>query len=999
MPSKEAVAEFKVITNGLAAEYGRLSGGAVILATRSGTNEFHGSGYEFFKNDKLNANDWNSNRLGRSKGVFHDNVFGFTFGGPIELPKIYSGKDKTFFFLNYEGLRHFTGSNANQASVPTALERSGDFSQSLIDNGNKVQIFDPDTGYINSSGQVMRNPFPGNKIPESRFDPLAKIYMGYYPGANQAPLANTSNVNNYVYTRNSPSSNNRWTGRLDQNWSPSHMTHFSISQYSFGQNTPRALSELEAVGVNNAEAYTASVEHNWTMNPTTIFTFRGGVVRSKSYSGSAVNVDATSWNLPANVINLLGGTNTGRVPAITNMAGLTGLGGGSITDTRDTAYNASVAVQKMWGKHTFKAGYEHRRYYTNETTGGNFEMSSERSVTALNPASVNTTGAVFAGYLLGKTTWGDGNQFAGPASVQTYHGAYAQDDIKLTNKLTLNVGVRWDYEPPRLERFDRQVFWDRNYTWDVQPTAGWSWSQVEQTIGRTLDQPLWMSQGIHGRAAEMGTPEYSMQTLQDKHPHNFGPRVAVAYQLLPHTVVRASYGLIYMTKTGSWFLGSARWNVGYGDSARLAQGGTGDGGVTYPLTFSNPMPGGAGYIPFTRDVTALNKAVMGNWWLSETSAFNGGREHNVQLAVQHEFGTGNNTWVAEIAYNGSMGRGLPTWLGAGEHILPDAYHKLGSLGSTLLTPVPNPFYGFIPAGTARSGKMIPLGQLYELNPLWSQISTTGDPDGTSNYNAGYVQVEHRFGHGFGFLANYTMSKLMQDAGGVDHTSPGATITQAGLGRGDVYSLAPSDFRHKVVLNYSIELPFGRGKHFLNDTQNLGGKLLDKVVGGWIAAGTTTMHSGNYLGVGGSNALWWIAGQSNNSGNSERPRFVSPRVQYNNNVSGHNSLVGSAGLTPYMNRSAFVLSQALPNDLQIGDVGPVIPDMVGPGYSQWDFSLMKNFNLGKESRYFQLRFESQNLFNHMNAGNPDTTITSATFGIIQSQRGSPRQVMVAAKLYF
>ena len=122
VPSKEAIAEFKVLTNGLSAEYGRLSGGAVILATRSGTNDFHGSGYEFFKNDMLNANDWNSNRLGRTKGVFHENVFGFTFGGPVTIPKVYRGRDKTFFFLNYEGTRHVTGSNANQASVPTELE-------------------------------------------------------------------------------------------------------------------------------------------------------------------------------------------------------------------------------------------------------------------------------------------------------------------------------------------------------------------------------------------------------------------------------------------------------------------------------------------------------------------------------------------------------------------------------------------------------------------------------------------------------------------------------------------------------------------------------------------------------------------------------------------------------------------------------------------------------------------------------------------------------------
>jgi hypothetical protein len=334
--------------------------------------------------------------------------------------------------------------------------------------------------------------------------------------------------------------------------------------------------------------------------------------------------------------------------------------------------------------------------------------------------------------------------------------------------------------------------------------------------------------------------------------------------------------------------------------------------------------------------------------------------------------------------------------------LPDAYHKIGYLGSKLLVPVPNPFYGQIPPGTARSGQYIPLGQLFQQQPLWSQITTTGDPIGTANYNAGYVQIEHRFAHGFGFLANYTLSKLMEDCGGIDHSSPGpgaAPYVQAGLGPGDIYSLDIASFRHKAVFNYSFELPFGRGKRFLNNTSEFSGKLLDKLIGGWVAAGVTTFHSGTPLSVIGCNDLWWIAGQATNSGNPERPVFVYPRLQYNNNVSGHAALVGSANYTPYMNRAAFRFAQATPNLLEIGDVPASFAGLISPSFSQWDFSLMKNFNLGKESRYLQFRFEAQNLFNHMNAGKPDQYLTNATFGMITSQSGSPRLAMLAAKFYF
>lgn len=156
----EAVGEMKVITNGLSAEYGRLSGGVVTLTTRAGSNQFHGSLYEFFRNDKLNANDWNSNRFGRAKGVFHDNVFGGAFGGPIWVPKVYKGKDKTFFFVNYEATRRRTGSNAQLASVPSDLEREGDFSQTLIDTGIPAKIFDPLTARA-EAGRVVRTAFPG----------------------------------------------------------------------------------------------------------------------------------------------------------------------------------------------------------------------------------------------------------------------------------------------------------------------------------------------------------------------------------------------------------------------------------------------------------------------------------------------------------------------------------------------------------------------------------------------------------------------------------------------------------------------------------------------------------------------------------------------------------------------------------------------------------------------------------------------------------------------
>jgi len=355
-----------------------------------------------------------------------------------------------------------------------------------------------------------------------------------------------------------------------------------------------------------------------------------------------------------------------------------------------------------------------------------------------------------------------------------------------------------------------------------------------------------------------------------------------------------------------------------------------------------------------------------------------------------------------LNYNGNVGRNLPFWLGTGEHILPDAYHILGPLGATLNNPVSNPFYGQIPLNTGQGGKTLPFGRMFQLNPLWQELWTMGEPLGTSNYNAGYIQMEHRFGRGFGFLANYTVSKILQDVGAIDNQqSQGPNqqaFPQAGLGLGDIYGIAPSDISQKFLFNYSVDIPAGKGKRLLGNPQGLGEKLLDGIAGGWRMAGTTTFRSGQPVlvytpsgGVGGLGSQWYNIGQ----GRTSRPRFVNPRIPYDNQVSGHTALEGSANFQPYFNPNAFRLVQGF----EIGDVGSTLPNMRGPGFSQWDFSLLKDFRLPKEGSRLQLRLEAQNVFNHMNAGNPNGAVTQLTFGRITSYVGTPRLVMVAAKINF
>jgi hypothetical protein len=380
-------------------------------------------------------------------------------------------------------------------------------------------------------------------------------------------------------------------------------------------------------------------------------------VRAITTRGNRVDAESSSWNLPAQVLNLLG-TTRNRVPNIGTGSHIGALGGGDIFDSRDTTYTGAVTVQKLWKKHALKIGWDHRRYYSNVTTGGSFSLATERRVTSQfydNPV----TGHPMASFLLGVATWGQGVQIAGPASLQRYHGAFLQDDWKITPKFTLNLGVRWDFEPPRTERFDRQIFWDASYRWNIKPNDGWTWDVAQRQAGINFAAPDWISKGIFGRAALTGTKDYSGRTLQKSYPRNVAPRLGFAWQPLPRTVIRGSYGKIFLTLTGDRFLSSAVDNVGFGDFARVSQDGTPDGGRTYSASFTNPLPGGLGYVPFTRDVTALNYSTLGNWFVVPAMDQFPGVEHATQFNIQRELGSGANAWVVEAAYNGNFGRKLP----------------------------------------------------------------------------------------------------------------------------------------------------------------------------------------------------------------------------------------------------------------------------------------------------------------------------------------------------
>jgi hypothetical protein len=1023
IPSPEAVQEFKVVSSGLSAEYGRLSGGAVTIITRGGSNQFHGSAYEFVKNQLFNANDYFSNLYGKPKGVFHNNIFGGSVGGPVWLPKVYNGHNKSFFFLNYEGNRQNSTSNLATASVPTAAERTGDFSNSTVEyNGNivPVEIYDPTTGVVQPDGSIHRQQFSyngvPNVIPPNRLDGIAKIYNSYYPLPNKAAVG-TNHESNYVGTSLSQSRNDRWTGRFDQLWSSRNFSYFTVTSYDDFNGSPAWFGPMGISNSGTQVAKAAALHHVYTLNPTTVLEAYIGVVRDTGpddgslgaigYSSISSGVDYTKFGFGSSVSDILG-AGGGKAPDLYTQNDVSDLGGGGGALTFETDFHGGVSLQKLMGRHNLKVGFQGHRYYTNQYTGGSLGFTSGTDATQFNPVNYDGSGTQYATMLLGIIDGGSGNQWAGPASLQTAYGVYGQDTIKLTNKLTVSAGIRWDIEPPRTERFNRQVFWDEKYKWDASTAPGWSWQNdlTEAGVTDSIPEPLWMTQGFLGRPAVMGSSAYPGRTIQNILPYHFSPHIGVSYQVAANTVVRASYGLNWMSVLGNRWLNGAMWNNGYGDAINIQTGSTNQG-LTYGSTFENPTPNGVGYQKESiagNEQLALNTA-LGQWYLAQAVDTSEGYEHAFQLAVERQIGDGARAWVFEINGSGNLGRNLPWALGRGEEILQNAYNLIGKEGTNLYKQVDNPVFGTVPTqfgAWANAGPTTPLGEVFLNNPLFGQAWVNGEGGGTSNYFQGYVQAEHRFGNGYSFLASYTYSKLLQDTGslsnwGGDYGGNGTGgydsngYPQAGLGLGDIYAVAPNDRANRFLANFSYDLPFGRGRRLMNSPSGLGGEVLDKTIGGWTVAGTTTYWSGEPIGISGVNDSFW---SSINQGRGMRAVFNN--MNYNNHVSGHTAIYGpNGGTKPFFNPGSF----RNPVEQELGNVPALISNLRGPGYSNWDMAALKNIGLWSESSKLQIRAEASNLFNHMDSSNPDENIGDGTFGYVTSQLNSPRRLMLAAKIIF
>ncbi|MDQ6758558.1 MAG: TonB-dependent receptor [Acidobacteriota bacterium] len=944
-PPVDAVQEFKVQTTGYSAEFGHSGGGIINLVYKSGTNTLHGSMFEFLRNSVLDANDFFSNANRIALGSFKRNQFGASLGGPVLLPRIYNGRNKTFFFADYEGLRQRSAAPAT-FTVPTALQRMGDFSQTRNAAGALVVIYDPVSTVPSGSGFV-RTPFLNNVIPPNRIDKVAANVVKYYPLPNRAGDPNTG-TNNYSGTATSPQDIDTYDVKVDENLNDknrffvrySHRKLLSVSSSIFPADIRIADGGTRAPQTSNNGAF----DYTWTASPTFLMDFRAGFGRTLlGFVPYSAGFDPTSLGFPS---YLAAHAEALMFPGFLP-TGYRSLGNFN-PDYRHNAFetvNGSINNTKVLQRHLLKFGFDDRILLVNdhEISQGSGAFSFSKAPTqGPNPNSASATaGDGLASLLLGVGSSGNIiNGFKDVASKSNYYAWYLADDWKVSSRLTLNIGVRYDLQTPRTERYDRMNYFDPNV---ASPLAG-------RTGISNLKGGL-VFVGVNGNSRS----QFDLQT------NNISPRFGFAFQATKRLVVRGGYGIFYAPA-----LTSAGGTVGnFGFRADTPYVGLQDN-LTPANYLSNPFP--TGFVAPVGSSQGLSSS-LGTAISAPLRATKVPYTENWNLNIQYELPGGI---LVEAGYVANRGLQL-NQSGEGTYNLNQLTPAQLTLGNKLQQSVPNPFFGIVTTG-ALAAKTVQAGMLLAPFPQYPSVFPLYLNGSSSNFQSLQIKVERRFSKGLSALLTYTFDKLIDDYSIIANAGRNAGIQNI-YDRHSERSVSPNDISQSLLLTSVYEIPIGRGR-LLGKNWN---RVTDFLIGGWQVNGILTLQTGFPLALSTQNT-------SGAGGAVLRPNT--------NGQSAALSAPDNQRLARYFNTSVF--SQPAP--FTFGNVGRTLPDVRGPGVHNLDFSAFKNFSI-KERAKVQFRGEFFNLTNTPTFSLPDQVFSSSTFGRITSTAGSPRQVQFALKLLF
>lgn len=997
-PPIDAIAEFKVETSNFSAQFGRAGGAVLNVATKSGTNQLHGDAWEFLRNDAFDAANFFENSSGERKGAFRQNQFGFTLGGPVVIPRVYHGRNKTFFFVDYEGTR-IRQAEPQLVTVPTVAERASGYtnlSELITDqSGTRSDllgrtfplgtVFDPATTRAVTAGQVdpvtglpatgtgfVRDPFYQgsltgvknftssaqeallNHLPGARFDPNAVKLLNLYPLPTLPGL-----FSNYATDPSIRNNTNQFDARVDHNFSASDQMFGRISYANNPDFVPGPFVN-EADGSSFSQdnflniSINAVLSETHTFSPTTINEFRLGFSRLTT---NQLQPFANTMGIPAQfgIQGIPQIPQNGGLPLI-SISGLQQLGpaafvpGKRVNDTSQLTEN----LTKIYGGHTFKAGFEmqHVRFpwFAPAYPRGQFQFDG--TYTEVPTASGGSTGLAQLLLTPTATTVPGGfnnvggadtvlaSNFTGPDDQRHYYGLYFQDTWKATPKLTIDPGLRWEFFGQVVERYGAQANMIPG-----TPGAGAEYLITSQRQSTPLSPSFPATLTKDGiKLGYSSTPGLTNTPL-----NNFGPRLGIAYQLTPKLVFRGGYGLFY---------------AGFTDI-----GGSPDIGSNYPFlfNFSFPAPDPAHPIVYPNGSlatleTGLTGIPLSPIFVNAAGLSLEGLQTNYKtpytqewnLALQYQL-TPNQS--IQVAYVGNNSRHLEASVGLNQ-----------------------------------TSQILPLGinpQLYVPFPDFARGASYITTQGNDYYNSLQVNFQRRFSNGFTFLTNYTWSKClsdMHDLLGLNGNQGGYRAPYlTGFGIQGDYGLCGFNVPNVFHVSGTYQLPVGNGRRFMHGSTGIANELL----GGWSMNWILTLEDGfpdsidcpisttaNF----GCNALL-VPGQSVDSGPHDVNQWLNPAAFANPPVA---AAIGQSDYAPLGGRPTQYL---------------------GPGFHRLDFSLFKNFRTS-ESTHLEFRSEFFNLtntpqFGFVNSSFKDFT-NKSTFGRITSLRDNandPRQIQFALKFYW
>ena len=814
VPPVDSVQEFKIQTNSYDSQYGHTGGGIINVSLKSGTNNLHGTVYEFARRKQWDSNSFQNNAQKLPKDAHYLDQFGWQVEGPIFIPKVYDGRNKSFFMFNYEGYREGTP-RPQTLSVPAKEFLDGDFSKNVDGQGRLITIYDPRTGR-DVNGVWTRDPFAGNLMPKDRINPIARNILGYFPAPNVHTAGDDYTVNNYFFAGPDALDKDRFYNlviKFDQQFGSKHHLFFrhgsnDRTQMAFDNSNaivgPGARGSLPEKRINDAYVL------DWVgvMTPRTVANVRISFARYLDQDRGDQNqgFDMSKLGFPASLVGQLPGGPFFGVYAISDYQTLGQYPTGTITNSVSFAPN----VSRTQGAHSLKAGADMRWIqYITTSLGNPLNLGTNRTATQRDyTRGDGLSGNSAASFLLGTLSSGSSDLNLLPTYLYRYYAPWVQDDWRVSRKLTLNLGLRWDFNIPANERYNRM---NRGFDLNVV-------NPVDKLIDRTKFPNFPTVRGGLLFAGVNGQPRNAANTYM----RAVQPRFGFAYQLTPKLVARGGWGRYYSNPSNSYLQ-----SVGFNNSTSAVT--SPDGGRTPFLNLlSNPFPTGLQPPPGSSlgPLTFLGRAfsfVNPDFRLPHVDQFSFG--------FQYELGGHSKI---EASYVGSRSNDLQSNTNINTYDL--AFRKQCNLmegGNPLFCDqlLPNPYVGLAPfAGTSLfSNVMISRATLANPYTAFGGLTQQMRNDGKVWYNSLQVTYEVRLKSDLNLLANYTLSKAIDQDGSFNDYQAGV------LQR----SVSQYDRPHNLTIASVYSFPFGKGKRFLNSSN----RFVSRLVGGWQNTVTFSYASG------------------------------------------------------------------------------------------------------------------------------------------------------------